>query len=107
VVYRTRNLGAAFRMVTMTTTPEDDTTDVRRAAVEKHASSSELWAFLGGTRVKVERATAAAIAPLSATEAGEQLFLFDRQGRLRGVYSPDKIGLDHLMQDVSYVANFP
>jgi cytochrome oxidase Cu insertion factor (SCO1/SenC/PrrC family) len=107
VVYRTRNLGAAFRMITVTTKPEEDTREVRRAAVEKHSSSSQLWAFLGGSRVQVERATAAAIAPLSATEAGEQLFLFDRRGRLRGVYSPDKIGLDRLMQDLSYVANFP
>jgi cytochrome oxidase Cu insertion factor (SCO1/SenC/PrrC family) len=107
VVYRTRNLGSAFRMVTVTTAPEDDTREVRRAAVEKHSSSSQLWAFLGGSRLNVERATAAAIAPLSATQAGEQLFLFDRKGRLRGVYSPDKIGLDHLMQDLSYVANFP
>ena len=107
VVYRTRNLGSAFRMITVTTSPEGDTRDVRRAAVEKHASSSQLWAFLGGQPVQVERATAAAIAPLSATQAGEQLFLFDRQGRLRGVYSPDKLGIDHLMQDLSYVANFP
>jgi protein SCO1/2 len=107
VVYRTRNLGAAFRMITITTTPDTDTRDVRRAAVEKHSSSADLWAFLGGPRAAVERATAAAIAPMSTTEADANLFLVDRKGQIRGVYSPDKSGLDHLMTDLSYVANFP
>lgn len=107
VVYRTRNLGAAFRMITMTTTPDEDNREVRKATVEKHSSSAELWAFLGGARTEVERATAAAIAPLSATQAGEQLFLIDRKGQIRGMYPPTKPGLDRLMQDLSYVANFP
>ena len=107
VVYRTRNLGSAFRMITITTTPDEDTRDVRRAAVEKHSSSANLWAFLGGPRASVERATMAAIAPLSTTEAGANLFLVDRKGQIRGVYAPDKPGLDHLMADLSYVANFP
>jgi protein SCO1 len=107
IVYRTRNLGSAFRMITMTTTPDLDTLAVRKAAVEKHSSSAEFWAFVGGPRPDVERATAAVIAPLTATQAGSQLFLIDRKGGLRGVYSPDKIGIDRLMQDLSYVANFP
>jgi len=107
VVYRTRNLGSAFRMITMTTTPDEDTREVRKAAVEKHSSSAELWAFLGGPRAQVERATAAAIAPLSATQAGDQLYLVDRKGQIRGMYPPTKPGIDRLMQDLSYVANFP
>jgi protein SCO1/2 len=107
IVYRTRNLGSAFRMITITMTPDEDTRDVRRAAVEKHSSSADLWAFLGGSRVSVERAAAAVVAPLSATQLGEQLFLVDRKGQIRGVYAPNKLGIDHLMQDLSYVANFP
>jgi cytochrome oxidase Cu insertion factor (SCO1/SenC/PrrC family) len=107
IVYRTRNLGTAFRMITITTTPDEDTREVRKEAVEKHSSSADLWAFLGGTRPVVERATAAAIAPLSGKEADEGLFLFDRKGQIRGIYSPDKLGIDRLMQDLSYIANFP
>jgi cytochrome oxidase Cu insertion factor (SCO1/SenC/PrrC family) len=62
---------------------------------------------LGGPRAQVERATAAAIAPLSATQAGDQLYLVDRKGQIRGMYPPTKPGIDRLMQDLSYVANFP
>jgi protein SCO1 len=107
IVYRSRNLGGAFRMITITTTPEEDTREVRKEAVEKHSSSATLWAFLGGSRAAVDRAAAAIAAPLSASQLGQELFLVDRKGVIRGVYAPDKIGIDHLMQDLSYVANFP
>jgi protein SCO1 len=107
IVYRTRNLGSAFRMITVTTTPDEDTREVRRVAVEKHSSSADLWAFLGGERFQVERAAAAVVGPLSSSQIDQQLFLIDRKGQIRGVYAPNKIGIDHLMQDLSYVANFP
>jgi protein SCO1/2 len=107
VVYRTRNLGSAFRMITITTTPDQDTQDVRRAAVEKHASSANLWAFLGGSRAEVEKATQGILSPLGATEGASDLLLIDQRGRIRGVYATDKSSVDHLMQDISYVTNFP
>jgi cytochrome oxidase Cu insertion factor (SCO1/SenC/PrrC family) len=107
IVYRTRNLGTAFRLITITTTPDDDTLAVRKAAIERHVSSALPWAFLGGPKVQVERATAAVMAPHTPAEMPDQVFLVDQHLRVRGVYTTDKGGLDRLMQDISYVTNFP
>jgi len=107
IVYRTRNLGAAFRLVAITTTPEEDTEAVRKEAIEHHVSSSQSWAFLGGPKERVERATAAVMAPHTPAEMQDHAFLVDQHLRIRGVYTTDKAGLDRLMQDISYVTNFP
>lgn len=107
VVYRVRNLGAAFRMITITTTPDEDTEALRKSAIEKHASSAQLWAFLGGSDAEVEKATGALLSTASGGATSGQLFLVDPQGRIRGVYATDKPSIDRLMQDVSYVANIP
>lgn len=107
VVYRVRNLGTAFRMITITTTPDEDTQALRKSAIEKHASSSQLWAFLGGSDAEVEKATGALLSSASGAATSGQLLLVDPQGRIRGVYATDKPSIDHLMQDISYVANIP
>jgi cytochrome oxidase Cu insertion factor (SCO1/SenC/PrrC family) len=107
IVYRTRNLGSAFRLVSITTTPNLDTEAVRKEAIEHHVSSAQPWAFLGGQRPQVERAIAAVMAPHTPAEAPDQVFLIDQHLRIRGIYTTDKGGLDRLMQDISYVTNFP
>jgi cytochrome oxidase Cu insertion factor (SCO1/SenC/PrrC family) len=107
IVYRTRNLGSAFRLVTITTTPDLDTEAVRKEAIEHHVSSSQPWAFLGGQKPQVDRAIAAVMAPHTPAEAPDQIFLIDQHLQIRGIYTTDKGGLDRLMQDISYVTNFP
>jgi cytochrome oxidase Cu insertion factor (SCO1/SenC/PrrC family) len=107
IVYRTRNLGGAFRLVTITTTPDDDTEAVRKETMERYLQTSAPWAFLGGPRAQVERASAAILAPHAPAEMGDRILLVDQHLRLRGTYSSDRAGLDRLMQDIGYVTNFP
>ena len=108
IVYRTRNLGSTFHMVTLPTDPARASQEDRKAALEKHCSSSRLWAFLGGGREKVERAERAVLGPLRLdAPPADQVFLVDGRGRIRGMYGIDKPSIDRLMQDVGYVSNIP
>jgi len=108
VVYRTRNLGSTFHMVTMPIDPVMDTQEARRTAVEKHCSSARLWAFLGGPKDQVIAATRAVLDPLGLdVPPVDQLLLVDGRGQIRGRYGMDKESIDHLMQDVGYVVNLP
>jgi cytochrome oxidase Cu insertion factor (SCO1/SenC/PrrC family) len=108
IVYRTRNLGSTFHMVTLPLDAKNDSQDARRKAVEVHCSSPRLWAFLGGPAEKVEKATRAVLAPLGLDEPpADQLILVDGSGRMRGLYRTDKPSIDRLMQDVGYVVNLP
>jgi cytochrome oxidase Cu insertion factor (SCO1/SenC/PrrC family) len=108
IVYRTRNLGSTFHMVTFPLDATKDSQDARRKAVEAHCSSSRLWAFLGGPADKVALAMHAVLGPLHLDAPPEgQLILIDGSGRIRGLYGTDKPSIDRLMQDVGYVVNLP
>jgi len=108
VVYRTRNLGSTFHMVSFASDPANDSRAARRTAVEKHCSSSRLWAFVGGTTEQIKQAYDAVLGPLrlDAPPMG-QLLLVDGSGNIRGEYGTDKASIDRLMQDVGYVVNVP
>jgi protein SCO1 len=108
IVYRTRNLGSTFHMVTLPADASHDSQEARRVAVEKHCSSSRLWAFLGGPKEKIEDALHAVLGPLGQTvPETDELVLVDGRGQVRGTYRTDKASIDRLMQDVGYVVNLP
>jgi cytochrome oxidase Cu insertion factor (SCO1/SenC/PrrC family) len=106
IIHRTKNLGAAFRMVTLASDGARDTEGARRAIVEEYCSSAQLWSFLGGTDDELAKAKHGLLAAVGSGPE-DQLFLIDTHGRIRGLYGTDKASLDHLMDDVGYVANLP
>jgi hypothetical protein len=111
IIHRTKNLGTVFHMVTL---PEDDGSTspepARRALVEKYCSSSQLWSDLGGTPEQVERAKRSLYDSIElggVGSAGGALLLLDRRGAVRGAYGTDKVSIDRMMSDTSYIANLP
>ena len=106
VIHRARNLGNAFRMVTVAEDAGRDDEAARKALVERHCSSAQLWTYLGGTGPAVNRANRELVATLGVIP-DDALMLVDGRGRIRGVYPTDKPSIDRLMQDLSFIANLP
>jgi cytochrome oxidase Cu insertion factor (SCO1/SenC/PrrC family) len=111
IIHRTKNLGSMFHMVTLPSDAARTSVEDRKALVEKHCSSSQLWSYLGGTESEVAQAESRILASLGAGPGPHmldgQLFLIDARGRIRGIYGSDAPSLDRLMQDTGYVANLP
>jgi len=106
VIHRARNLGDAFRMVTVAEDAGRDDEGARRALVEKYCSSAKLWTYLGGTGPALNRANRELVATLGVIP-DDALMLVDARGQIRGVYLTDKPSIDRLMQDMSFIANLP
>ena len=107
VQVRTRNLGAAFAILTMSLDPDATGEWLRtRRALER--ANPRIWWFVRGLDVpRIERAAAALVpAPRAAGLAsGSDVILVDSRVRLRGIYATDGSADDDLLADLTLILN--
>lgn len=115
VQHRSRHLGDAFRLVTFTVDPENDTPE-RLAAYASRNHASARWIFLTGSLADIEQTVIKGFKIAMGKEAGdapnlfsvfhgERLVLVDAEGNIRGYYEATDEGLDALMRDIGTVVN--
>jgi protein SCO1/2 len=117
IQHRTRNLGEAFHLVTITVDPENDTPErLAKYAAAYHADPSR-WSFLTGSLGDVEGTVVRGFkiamgkdpdkdsAGLFSIFHGEKLVLVDADGAIRGYYDADDAGADDLIRDADILVN--
>jgi protein SCO1/2 len=114
---RTRNLGAAFHLVSFSVDPEYDTPERLEAYARAHRASPRLWSFLTGPEAQVKEAVVSGLKIAVGREKGDDgrfdgifhgshLVLVDQRGRVRGYYdSDDGEVVDHVVRDAGLLAN--
>ena len=121
VRHRTRNLGDAFRLVTFTVDPENDTPARLAEYGRRFRVSPRRWHLLTGPepalrRVVVDTMKIAMgreeaggggrdVDPTTGIFHGTRFVLVDQQARIRGYYEPTGPGVDRLMSDVGILVN--
>jgi protein SCO1 len=110
VQHRSRNLGSAFRLVSFSIDPANDTPAVLQAYAEKHAFSPRLWSFVTGgspeaIQTMVNESFKIAAGRDSASPGGmfhgSHFVLVDPRMQIRGYYdSTDAEAIDRLLRDV-------
>jgi len=120
VRHRTRNLGDAFRLVTFTVDPENDTPERLAEYGRRFRVSPRRWHLVTGPEPDVRRvvvdamkiamgreesARARAMDPTTGIFHGTKFVLVDGQSRIRGYYDPSDEGVDHLLADVGILVN--
>ena len=109
--HRTRNLGDAFRMVSFSVDPENDTPPVLAAYAKKYQASPRIWAFLTGAPEQVKGTVVAGMkiamgreGPLDDPNSifhGTKLVLIDTQMKIRGYYEcEDEAQRRNLIRDI-------
>jgi protein SCO1/2 len=114
---RTRNLGAAFHLVSFSVDPEYDTPERLQAYARAHRASPRLWTFLTGPEAQVKEAVVGGLKVALGREQGDDgrfegifhgshLVLVDQRGRVRGYYdSEDVDAVDRVVRDAGLLAN--
>jgi protein SCO1/2 len=113
VQHRSRNAGAAVRLVTFTVDPETDTPERLAAFARRFKASPYRWTFLTGDLGVIESTVVGGFKLAMGRDAenlfqifhSERLVLVDREGFIRGYYEANDEGIDKLMRDVSLVLN--
>lgn len=120
VRHRTRNLGDAFRLVTLTVDPENDTPERMAEYGRRFRVSPRRWHLLTGPEVDVRRVVVdtmkiamgredtdrgRAMDPVTGIFHGTKFVLVDARSRIRGYYDPTDEGVDLLLRDVGLVVN--
>jgi protein SCO1 len=119
IQHRTRNLGDAFRLVTFTVDPENDTPErLANYALAYHANPRK-WTFLTGPLGDIEATVVKGFKLAMGKEEtspgsglfsifhGERLVLVDPKGMIRGYYEATDEGISDLLHDVGVIANVP
>lgn len=113
---RTRPLGDAIHLLTITVDPENDTPDKLAAYAKKFGADPQRWRFLTGSLAQIEGAVMngfkiamgkQASAPGSSLMTifhGEKFVLVDREGNIRGYYDADEEGIRDLLREVESLA---
>lgn len=118
---RSRHLGQAFHLVTITVDPENDTPEVlAKYAATYHADYSR-WSFLTGKLGDVEATIVKGFKIAMGKEAldggpsdgkglftifhGEKLVLVDAEGNIRGYYDADDAGIDEMLRVTEILVN--
>jgi protein SCO1/2 len=114
---RTRNLGAAFHLVSFSVDPEYDRPERLEAYARAHRASPRLWSFLTGPEAEVKEAIVTGLKVAVGREKsddgrfdgifhGSHLVLVDQRGRIRGYYdSEDGDAVDRVVRDAGLLAN--
>jgi protein SCO1/2 len=114
---RTRNLGAAFHLVSFSVDPSFDTPERLAAYARAHRASPRLWSFLTGPEDDVKAAVVTGLKIAVGREQGDDgrfdgifhgshLVLVDQQGRVRAYYdSDDSDVVDRVSRDAGLLAN--
>lgn len=106
---RTKDLGDALRLVTITVDPENDTPEVLRAYSQKYGADPARWVFLTGPLTEIEPVVVKGFKMMMAKKEatpglfeivhGERLVLVDGKGFVRGFYEANDEGVDKLVSD--------
>jgi protein SCO1/2 len=114
---RTRNLGAAFHLVSFSVDPGYDTPERLAEYARAHRASPRLWSFLTGPEAEVKEAVVNGLKIAVGREKsddgrfdgifhGSHLVLVDQRGRVRGYYdSDDRDVVDRVVRDAGLLAN--
>jgi protein SCO1/2 len=114
---RTRNLGAAFHLVSFSVDPEFDTPERLAAYARAHRASPRLWSFLTGPDAEVKQAVVSGLKIAVGREKsddgrldgifhGSHLVLVDQRGRVRRYYdSDDRDVVEQVVRDAGLLAN--
>jgi len=114
---RTRNLGAAFHLVSFSVDPEFDTPARLEAYARAHRASPRLWSFLTGPDDQVKAAVVDGLKIAVGRERsedgrfegifhGSHLVLVDQRGRVRGYYDSDEADVvERVVRDAGLLAN--
>jgi protein SCO1/2 len=119
IQHRARNLGDAFRLVTFTVDPENDTPERLAAYARTYGANPRKWTFLTGPLDDIESTVVKGFKLAMGKEEiepgtglfsifhGERLVLIDPEGRIRGYYEADDEGIGNLLHDAGVIANVP
>lgn len=114
---RSRHLGDAFHLVTITVDPENDTPEKLAAYAQGYKADPLRWTFLTGSLDAIEgtvvkgfkmamgKEESAPGSGLFSIFHGERLVLVDAEGNLRGYYEADDAGISALLHDAGVIAN--
>ncbi len=119
VQHRTRKVGSAFHLVTISLEPEEDTPAELLAFAEKHRASRGRWSFLTGDPEAVRTAITEIFGVVQPRgKAGTPrhkafdstrsyyLALVDQKAQVRGYYdSREDSEIDALLKDISLIVN--
>jgi protein SCO1/2 len=112
---RSRHLGDAFHLVTITVDPENDTPEVLARYAEANGAQPGRWWFLTGKLDVLEPTVVKGFKVamgkgntgdgLFGIFHGEHLVLVDREGTIRGYYGADDEGIERLLGDAGALVN--
>ncbi len=105
-----------IRLISISVDPEYDRPEVLKAYGKTHGVNPERWTLLTGERDLIRRVVEGGFmtAMGSVEETGPglvdiahtgKMVLVDRQGRIRGYYDSDEMGLDEVYHRSQHVAN--
>lgn len=108
---RTKNLGTALQLVTITVDPENDTPEKLAEYMRGYHVNPTRWSFLTGSEADIERIVVKGFkSAMTKEEAAighsERLLLVDGDGAIRGIYdSQDPDGVATLIRDADVLLN--
>lgn len=115
VQHRSRHLGDAFQLVTITVDPENDTPEVLARYGQEAGAQPGRWWFLTGKLDVLEPTVVKGFKVamgkgdrgngLFEIFHGEHLVLVDREGTIRGYYQADDAGIDRLLGAAGALVN--
>ncbi|MEM7248664.1 MAG: SCO family protein [Acidobacteriota bacterium] len=116
IQHRSRGLGEAFKIVSITVDPEHDTPEVLAASAAQYKASSRVWIFLTGEHDAIMKLAVEGLKmsmgaegdrsdPMNVFHSGS-FVLVDQSGQIRGFYDPMEEGkLDDLLRDAGLLVN--
>lgn len=105
IQHRSRSLGDAFHLVTITVDPENDTPERLSEYAKKIPSSPTRWSFLTGPEKDIEGLVKNGFKLASGIDHSAYLVLVDQHGRVRGYYEATDAGVDAVLRDAGVLAN--
>jgi cytochrome oxidase Cu insertion factor (SCO1/SenC/PrrC family) len=119
IQHRARNLGGAFRIVSITVDPKNDTPDVLKNFIENNPISRNRWRFLTGSEEQVRPLMLALFnsqdladipsdiqGPILPPERMWNIVLIDQKMRIRGLHDMrDEQAVDRLLFHAGLVVN--
>ena len=114
---RSRHLGDAFHLVSISVDPENDTPERLAAYAQGYKADPLRWTFLTGSLEAIESTVVKGFKMAMGKEEsapgsglfnifhGERLVLVDADGNIRGYYEADDAGVSALLHDAGIIAN--
>jgi protein SCO1/2 len=113
---RTRQLGRAFHMISISADPERDSPEDLTAYAHRYHANPRGWSFLTGDRPVIEALARALLIGLGKEVGeggmveivhGEKLILIDQKGAIRGYFDATDQEIDDLVAAVALLVNSP